>query len=108
MRLADVGGGARHPQRAVLHLLAQADEEGAVVFEFEAAAGQLSDQRRLLEAALEGREDTRQLAQDVRNVGGGHQTASSIMKPTRARPLSGTTQSTFWPRCRRPLFRNSS
>ena len=45
--LADARGGARHPERAVLHLLAQVDQEGLVVGQLEPPARELADQRRL-------------------------------------------------------------
>src|SRR5476649_2428101 len=106
MFFVDVRGGARHPQGAVLHLLAQSDKEGAIILDLETPASQLADQRRLVETALECGEHHGQLAQHVGD--GLHQTASSIMKQTSARPLSGTTQSSFSPRLIRPLRRNSS
>ena len=56
-------GRARHPQRAVLHLLAQLDQEGVVVGQLEAAPGQLADQGRRFEARLEAGPDHGELAQ---------------------------------------------
>ncbi len=67
MVLSDVRGRARHPQGAVLDLLAQVDEERLVVGKLEPAAGELADQRRRLETPLEVRPHHRELAQHVRD-----------------------------------------
>ena len=118
MLLADVGRGARHPERAVLHLLAQVDQEGLVVGELEPPARQLADQRRRLAAVPRNRSTPRRACAARRrrpysargdvstalHVNDAHATISSIMKPTMARPLSGTTQRIRWPGCSRARF----
>src|SRR5215472_15295247 len=113
MGLADIGCGARHPERPVLHLLAQLDQEGVVVAKFEAAAIELADERGGFESRFEAGPNYRQPPHHcgdlslvfVNRPQGGHQsfsTASSIMNPTIALPLSGTMHRTLSPACSRP------
>ncbi|MNL26372.1 hypothetical protein D3C87_1478940 [compost metagenome] len=61
MILADVRRRPAHPQRPVLHLLTQVDQEGVVVGQFKPTARQLADQGRRLQPLLEIGEDDRQL-----------------------------------------------
>src|SRR5690606_14347412 len=109
---ADVRRRPAHPQRPVLHLLAQSDQEGVVVGELEPPTRQPADQGRHLQPLLEIGEDDRQFPQSLgdRRLGQSfrHQTISSIMKPTIARPLSSTMHSTLPPRFPRPDFRKAS